>query len=69
MRSTRNAKNKATNSLKDIPTCELVEELVNREGVKRHFVDVEDFYNIQVNDVKLDTFDARGPVILLEVID
>ena len=45
--------------LKDIPTCELVEELMKREGVNTIILDPYQTKKIKV----------EGPMIVLKVID
>ena len=45
--------------IKDVPTCELVDELMNREGVA---------HNTIGPNAKL-TLDVDGPAVVLEVFD
>ncbi|MFQ9516419.1 MAG: BC1881 family protein [Eubacterium sp.] len=45
--------------LKDVKTCELVEELKNREGISHHWAEPYENKDIKVN----------GPALVLVVID
>lgn len=51
--------NENTNTLECFPTCELVEELKRREGVKTEVYGAYEEYQIEGN----------GPAIILTVID
>ena len=60
------------NNLKEIPTCELVEELKKRDGVRTFDVGVEEMHRIQKAGFEPNTrrsIMGTGPAIILEVID
>lgn len=46
-------------NIKEIPTCELVEELVKREGVEK----------IEIEPYKVKIKKLEGPMIVLKIID
>ena len=46
-------------NIKEIPTCELVEELANREGVEK----------IEIEPYKVKIKKLEGPMIVLKIID
>jgi len=72
---------KSNNRLSSFATCELVEELKNREGVEHIVVDVEQSFSISIDGEPVDVYDTGisitpepmlidgGPATLLIVID
>lgn len=59
-------------NLRGVPTCELVEELKEREGVTEMPIRVEDVGYIKAfnnNDVQIRRQNFTGPAIVLTVID
>jgi len=54
--------------LKNIPTCDLVKELEQREGVEKIIVPVESEHEICVDDAIYNDV-RKGPAIILQIID
>jgi len=54
--------------LKEIPTCQLVEELVRREGVEEYVVAPYEPFKIEVAD-KSKAPHTDGPAIILYIYD
>lgn len=57
---------KISDSIENMLTCKLVEELAKREGVREIIADPYCEYTIKVGDKEIH---SSGPVIILEVID
>lgn len=58
-------------NLKEVPTCDLVAELVTREGVSQYVAGPQDRYHVKVRTVDAVTtadFDL-GPATILVVVD
>lgn len=55
--------------LKNIPTCDLVNELKTREGVMIHIVAPYELYSINQESLFVHDMESKGPAIILEVID
>lgn len=53
-------------NLSEFKTCELVEELKKREGVGEYYVNVEERYELETEEVIVK---ADGPATILVVID
>lgn len=55
--------------LKSIATCDLIEELIRREGVQCINVDPYEGYFIDTSSIKQDEIEDTGPATILIITD
>ena len=68
MKDVKDVKDETTSMLKKVPTCQLVEELANREAVNRYYVDPYEPFEIKISGASKETI-KDGPGIILFVYD